>query len=163
MMWHFLLKNYKINLCNLIHNLVPIAINKGSHQTLEREREREFVQMDQVVKSLRNWARARARMADKRGRFQGSNKKDNVVAVIVDVDFVYYEMEWFPAPALTSSFSEYQWNGMTLFIMRWLLLACYVSNSTFLFLSPSKKKKKKTFTFLEREREMWKRTNLREE
>ena len=77
----------------MIHNLVPIAINKGSHQTLEREREREFVQMDQVVKSLRNWARARARMADKRGRFQGSNKKDNVVAVIVDVDFVYYEME----------------------------------------------------------------------
>ena len=49
--------------------------------------------MDQVVNSLRNWARARARMADKRGRFQGSNKKDNVVAVIVDVDFVYYEME----------------------------------------------------------------------
>ena len=44
--------------------------------------------MDQVVKSLRNWARARAR-----GRFQGSNKKDSVVAVIVDVDFVYYEME----------------------------------------------------------------------
>ena len=43
MMWHFLLKNYKINLCNLIHNLVPIAINKGSHQTLERERERERV------------------------------------------------------------------------------------------------------------------------
>ena len=79
----------------MIHNLVPIAINKGSHQTLEREREREreFVQMDQVVKSLRNWARARARMADNRGRFQGSNKKDSVVAVIVDVDFVYYEME----------------------------------------------------------------------
>ena len=49
--------------------------------------------MDQVVKSLRNWARAQARMADKRGRFQGSKKKDNVVAVIVDVDFVYYEME----------------------------------------------------------------------
>ena len=50
--------------------------------------------MDQVVKSLRNWARARARMADNRGRFQGSNKKDGVVAVIVDVDFVvYYEME----------------------------------------------------------------------
>ena len=79
----------------MINNPGPIAINKGSHQTLEREREREreFVQMDQVVKSLRNWARARARMADKRGRFQGSNKKDNVVAVIVDVDFVYYEME----------------------------------------------------------------------
>ena len=27
----------------MIHNLVPIAINKGSHQTLERERERERV------------------------------------------------------------------------------------------------------------------------
>ena len=55
---------------------------------------------DQVVKSLRNWARAPARMADKRGRFQGSNKKDGVVAVIVDV------VAPLPAPALTSSISD---------------------------------------------------------
>ena len=65
-----------------------IANNKGRHQT------------DQVVKSLRNWARAPARMADKRGRFQGSNKKDGVVAVIVDV------VAPLPAPALTSSISD---------------------------------------------------------
>jgi hypothetical protein len=37
-----------------------------------------------VVKSLKNWARAPARMAEKRGRFQGSKKvgvvdKDDVV------------------------------------------------------------------------------------
>ena len=58
---------------------------------------------DQVVKSLRNWARAPARMADKRGRFQGSNKKDGVVAVIVDV------VAPLPAPALTSSISDSEW------------------------------------------------------
>ena len=64
--------------------------------------------------------RALARMADKRGRFRGGNKKDRVVAVIVDVDFdddtdIIVPL---PAPALTSSISEFQWNGMTLFIMR---------------------------------------------
>ena len=116
----------------MINNPVPIAINKGSHQTLERERERERVcsngpgseELEELGES-----------ADNRGRFQGSNKKDGVVAVIVDVDFVVYcEMEWLPAPALTSSISEYQWNGMTLFTMRWLLLTCYMSNSTFIFL-----------------------------
>ena len=73
----------------MINNPVPIAINKGSHQTLERERERVCSngpgseELEELGES-----------ADKRGRFQGSNKKDGVVAVIVDVDFVvYYEME----------------------------------------------------------------------
>ena len=73
-----------------------IANNKGRHQT------------DQVVKSLRNWARAPARMADKRGRFQGSNKKDGVVAAAVAVAVIVDVVVPLPAPApaLTSSISD---------------------------------------------------------
>ena len=60
------------------------------------------------------------RMANRRGRFQGSNKKDGVVAVIVDVDFDDDKdiVILLPTPVLTSSISVYQWNGMTLFTMR---------------------------------------------
>ena len=88
--------------------------------------------------------RALARMADKRGRFRWGNKKDRVVAVIVDGDFdddtdIIVPL---PAPALTSSISEFQWNGMTLFIMRWLLLTCCMTNSTFIFRERERERKK---------------------
>ena len=62
-----------------------IANNKGRHQTDGPGGE----ELEELGES-----------ADNRGRFQGSNKKDGVVAVIVDV------VAPLPAPALTSSISD---------------------------------------------------------
>jgi hypothetical protein len=62
-----------------------------------RERERDCG--DQVVKSLRNWARAQARRAERRGRFEGS--KDVGVAVADDVVLVA------SATVITSSIHQY--------------------------------------------------------
>jgi hypothetical protein len=52
-----------------------------------------------VVKSLRNWARAQARTAEKRGRFEGS--KEVGVAVADDVVLVA------SATVITSSIHQY--------------------------------------------------------
>lgn len=53
------------------------------------------------MKSLKNWARAPARMAEKRGRFQGS-KKVGVVVVVVDKDDVVLLTEVKSATVITS-------------------------------------------------------------
>ena len=51
------------------------------------------------MKSLKNWARAPARMAEKRGRFQGSKK---VGVVVVDKDDVVLLTEVKSATVITS-------------------------------------------------------------
>ena len=138
---------------------------KPAKHTNEKRKEKEMIKIvvvqlqiireaikrtDQVVKSLRNWARAPARMADKRGRFQGSNKKDGVVAVIVDVVAPLPA----PAPALTSSISDSEWLRLLSDDFCWLLI-CPIQFNLFIFLKTERER--------EREREIWKSTNLREE
>lgn len=52
------------------------------------------------MKSLKNWARAPARMAEKRGRFQGSKKVG--VVVVVDKDDLVLLTEVKSATVITS-------------------------------------------------------------
>lgn len=54
------------------------------------------------MKSLKNWARAPARMAEKRGRFQGSKKVGVVVVVVVDKDDLVLLTEVKSATVITS-------------------------------------------------------------
>ena len=111
--------------------------------------------MDQVVKSLRNWARARARMADKRGRFQGSNKKDNVVACYC---WCWLCLLWdgmIPCPCahLLLLWIPMEWNDFVYYEMTFVGLLCIQFN-LFIFKSLKKKKKKNLYIFRERERDV---------
>ena len=117
--------------------------------------------MDQVVNSLRNWARARARMADKRGRFQGSNKKDNVVACYC---WCWLCLLWdgmIPCPCahLLLLWIPMEWNDFVYYEMTFVGLLCIQFN-LFIFKSLKKKKKKNLYISRERERERCERGQI---
>lgn len=56
-------------------------------KNLEIKKQRQRDRQDHVVKSLRNWARAQASKAERRGRFQGSQEV-GVAVVEKDEDVV---------------------------------------------------------------------------
>lgn len=63
---------------------------------------------DQVVKSLRNWARPPARMAERRGRFEGSKEVSDTVVVVDKENAAVLLPEVASATVITSSIYELQ-------------------------------------------------------